>query len=121
GNGRWRRFPACSPSSELQPVVEKLLQSAAEGRGLNPAVNRNMERKMEILFSPSSAGPKTRPPGVSVAVHLVELGRFVERADLRDELSDADWERAAQIPSLPRRMAFMAGRRLPGGFLGGRV
>src|SRR5947199_310041 len=81
GNGRWRRFPACSPSSELQPVVEELLQSAAEGRGLNLAVNRNMERKMEILFSPSSAGPKTRPPGVSVAVHLVELGRFVERAD----------------------------------------
>jgi len=66
---------------------------------------------MDMLFSPSSAGPRTRPPAVRVAVHLVELDRFMERTDLRAGLPDAEWQCAAEIPSLPQRMAFMASRK----------
>src|SRR3989442_9236854 len=67
---------------------------------------------MDTLLSHSSAGPRTGPPAVRVAVHLVEIDRLLERADLRAGLPEADWQRAAEIPSLPQRTAFLASRKL---------
>ena len=81
--------------------------------GLEPRLKTwNKERKMDTLLSHSSAGPRTDPPAVRVAVHLVEIDRLLERADPRAGLPEADWQRAAEIPSLPQRMAFMAGRKV---------
>src|SRR5437016_532017 len=88
---RWRRPPAYSPSSDSS-MSRKNCFSSAERRGLNPALNPGTRKgKMDISLCPSSAGPKMRPKPVRVAVHLVEIDRLLERADLRAGLPEADW------------------------------
>src|SRR5439155_8202381 len=110
--GPWRRPPAYSPSSDSS-MSRKNCFSSAERRGLNPALNPGTRKgKMDISLCPSSAGPKVRPKPVRVAVHLVEIDKLLERVDLRAGLPEADWQRAAEIPSLPQRTAFMAGRKV---------